>query len=52
MIQNLKAFVQSTRIGDPTDHKENMYRKVEQREKRVGECRASKSRKKTKTKLS
>jgi hypothetical protein len=30
------------------DHKENIYKKVEQREKKVGECRATKSGKKTK----
>jgi hypothetical protein len=48
----LKAFVHRTGIGAPTDHKENIYKKIEHRRKKVGGCRTTESGKKTKRKLS
>jgi hypothetical protein len=48
MLQNLNAFVQRTGIGAPIDYKERMYKKVEQRETKVGECQAEEFGKKTK----
>jgi hypothetical protein len=33
------VFVQRTEIGAPTDHKENIYKKIVRRRKKVGGCR-------------
>jgi hypothetical protein len=48
----LKVYAHRTRIGALTDHKENIYKKIERRRKKVGGCQTVESRKKTKRKLS